>query len=39
MPALRDVRVSPDGSRISFTTGYPDQDMWVFENFLPESAR
>jgi Tol biopolymer transport system component len=38
-PALRDVRVSPDGTRISFTTGFPDREMWVFENFLPQSAR
>ena len=36
MPSLRDVRVSPDGSRVSFTSGYPDQSLWVFENFLPQ---
>jgi Tol biopolymer transport system component len=36
MPSLRDLRVSPDGSRVSFTSGYPDQKMWVFENFLPQ---
>ncbi|HEY6929253.1 MAG TPA: hypothetical protein VJA66_06220, partial [Thermoanaerobaculia bacterium] len=35
MRALRDVRVSPDGARISFTSGYPESDLWVFENFLP----
>jgi serine/threonine-protein kinase len=35
MRALRDVRVSPDGTRISFTSGYPETDLWVFENFLP----
>ncbi len=35
MRALRDVRVSPDGTRISFTSGYPDRELWVFENFLP----
>jgi Tol biopolymer transport system component len=38
MRALRDVRVSPDGTRISFTAGYPDREMWVFENFLPKAA-
>jgi eukaryotic-like serine/threonine-protein kinase len=38
MPSLRDVRVSPDGSRISFTSGFPDQSLWVFENFLPQTA-
>gem|GEM_PF-1855857 len=38
--ALRDIRVSPDGCRIAFTTGFPDQGLWVFENFLPRpSAR
>ena len=35
MRALRDVRVSPDGTRIAFTSGYPESDLWVFENFLP----
>jgi serine/threonine protein kinase len=38
MPALRDVRVSPDGTRVSFTSGFPDREMWVFENFLPQLA-
>jgi Tol biopolymer transport system component len=37
-PALRDVRVSPAGDRISFTTGFPNRDIWVFENFLPKAA-
>jgi Tol biopolymer transport system component/predicted Ser/Thr protein kinase len=37
--ALRDVRVSPDGTRISFTTGYPDTAIWVFDNFLPQRKR
>jgi dipeptidyl aminopeptidase/acylaminoacyl peptidase len=36
MRALRDVRVSPDGTRISFTSGYPETELWVFENFLPQ---
>jgi serine/threonine protein kinase/Tol biopolymer transport system component len=35
MNALRDVRVSPNGDRIAFTSGYPDKGLWVFENFLP----
>jgi Tol biopolymer transport system component len=34
--ALRAVRVSPDGTRIAYTMGYPDRELWVFENFLPE---
>ncbi len=38
MRALRDVRVSPDGTRISFTSGYPETDLWVFENFLPKTS-
>jgi len=37
-PALRNVRVSPTGDRISFTTGFPDRDIWVFENFLPKAG-
>jgi serine/threonine protein kinase len=36
-PALRDLRVSPIGDSISFTVGYPDREIWVFENFLPNS--
>jgi hypothetical protein len=36
--SLRGVSVSPDGKRIAFTTGYPDREMWVFENFLPGAA-
>jgi Tol biopolymer transport system component len=38
MDALRDVRVSPAGDRIAFTSGYPDKGIWVFENFLPQVA-
>lgn len=38
MPSLRDVRVSPAGDRIAFTSGYPDQGMWVLENSLPKAA-
>jgi Tol biopolymer transport system component len=38
MRSLRDVRVSPAGDRIAFTSGYPDQGMWVFDNFLPQTA-
>ena len=38
MPALRDVSVSPLGDRIAFTSGYPDKGIWVFENFLPQTA-
>jgi Tol biopolymer transport system component/predicted Ser/Thr protein kinase len=35
MRALRGVRVSPDGTRIAFTSGFPERGLWVFENFLP----
>jgi Tol biopolymer transport system component len=38
MRAMRDVRVSPDGTRISFTVGYPDRGLWVYENFLPQTV-
>lgn len=38
MPSLRGIRVSPDGGRIAFTSGFPDQGIWVFENFLPQTA-
>jgi len=38
MRALHDVRVSPDGGRIAFTSGFPEQGLWVFENFLPQTA-
>jgi Tol biopolymer transport system component len=37
-PALRDLRVSPIGDSISFTVGYPDREIWVFENFLPRAG-
>ena len=37
-PALRDVSVSPLGDRIAFTSGYPDKGIWVFKNFLPQTA-
>jgi serine/threonine-protein kinase len=37
MYALRDLRVSPTGDYLSFTVGFPDKEIWVFENFLPKS--
>ena len=37
MYALRDLRVSPTGDYLSFTVGYPDKEIWVFENFLSKS--
>jgi hypothetical protein len=30
--------VSPDGTRIAFTSGFPDQGLWVFESFLPKTS-
>ncbi len=37
MEMLRVVRVHPDGKRISFTAGVPHLELWVMENFLPDS--
>ncbi len=36
MDNVRDVRVHPDGRRISFTAGKIGAEVWVMENFLPE---
>jgi Tol biopolymer transport system component len=36
MDGLRDVRVHPDGRRITFSAGRPESaEVWVMENFLP----
>jgi serine/threonine protein kinase/Tol biopolymer transport system component len=32
---LRDVSVNPDGTKITFTAGWPMKEVWVMENFLP----
>ena len=37
MVMLREVRVHPDGKRIAFTAGAPYREVWVMENFLPDS--
>ena len=31
---LRNVGVHPDGSRITFTSGFPGNELWALENFL-----
>jgi Tol biopolymer transport system component len=31
---INQVRLSPDGRRISFDGGWPVQEVWVLENFL-----
>lgn len=36
MDNVRDVRVHPDGRRISFTAGKIGAEVWKMENFLPE---
>lgn len=33
-PALREVRMHPDGIRIAFTAGAPHREVWAMENFL-----
>ena len=32
---LREVRLHPDGNRLSFIVGNPTLEVWVMENFLP----
>jgi len=34
MPGIRDVSVRPDGKAITFTAGWPKNELWVMENFL-----
>ena len=34
MPSLRDLRIHPDGTRIAFTAGQDQMEVWVLENFL-----
>jgi Tol biopolymer transport system component len=34
MPSVRDVSVHPEGTKITFTSGYPQHELWVMENFL-----
>ncbi|MEO8094208.1 MAG: hypothetical protein ABI632_04650 [Pseudolysinimonas sp.] len=34
-PAMRDLRVSPDGRAVAFTAGQLSRHVWVLENFLP----
>ncbi|MCH8244168.1 MAG: hypothetical protein IH897_16390, partial [Planctomycetes bacterium] len=36
MDNVRDVRVHPDGRRISFTAGKRGAEVWKMENFLPD---
>jgi Tol biopolymer transport system component len=36
MPGVRDVTVRPDGNAITFTAGWPKNELWVLENFLGE---
>ena len=35
MPALRDLRMNPDGTRIAFTAGQDQPEVWVIEHLLP----
>jgi Tol biopolymer transport system component len=34
MIGLRDVTVHPDGTRITFTAGWPENEIWSISNFL-----
>jgi Tol biopolymer transport system component len=34
MIGLRDVSVHPDGTKITFTAGWPVNELWAMENFL-----
>jgi serine/threonine protein kinase/WD40 repeat protein len=34
LPALRDIRVHPEGRRLAFTAGYGDYELWVMQKFL-----
>lgn len=36
MPGVRDVSVHPDGTKITFTAGWPMNELWVMENFLTD---
>jgi Tol biopolymer transport system component len=36
MDGLRDVRLNSAGTKITFTAGWPLNELWVMENFLPE---
>ena len=38
MPRLRGLAVSPDGTRLAFTSGSPTREPWVLEHFLPGLA-
>jgi hypothetical protein len=31
---INQIRLSPDGRRLSFDGGWPSQEVWVLENFL-----
>ena len=35
---INQVRLRPDGRRLSFDGGWPSQEVWVLENFLPSLA-
>jgi hypothetical protein len=36
---INQVRLSPDGRRLSFDGGWPVQEVWALENFLPALDR
>ena len=36
MPGIRDVSVHPNGRKITFTAGWPLNELWVMENFLTD---
>lgn len=36
LEGLRDLRIHPDGRRVTFSAGEHKAEVWVLENFLPE---
>lgn len=37
--AMSPISIHPDGKRIAYNFGQPKAEMWVMENFLPESRK
>jgi dipeptidyl aminopeptidase/acylaminoacyl peptidase len=36
---INQIRLSPDGRRLSFDGGWPAQEVWVLENFLSDLGK
>lgn len=37
--SMSPISIHPDGKRIAYSFGQPKAEMWVMENFLPESSK